>query len=112
MEYVQVTVYTNTAGIEPLTLALSNIGINGCAIEDAADFDEFLNAAEPSLYKYLEETNPEEILKIQHEKLIEQYRNYLIVGGMPDCVYSWITEKNSGLVLQIQNDLIARERSY
>ena len=71
------------------------------------DFDEFLNAAEPSLYKYLEETNPEEILKIQHEKLIEQYRNYLIVGGMPDCVYSWITEKNSGLVLQIQNDLIA-----
>ena len=71
------------------------------------DFDEFLNAAEPSLYKYLKETNPEEILKIQHEKLIEQYRNYLIVGGMPDCVYSWITEKNSGLVLQIQNDLIA-----
>ena len=71
------------------------------------DFDEFLNAAEPFLYKYLEETNPEEILKIQHEKLIEQYRNYLIVGGMPDCVYSWITEKNSGLVLQIQNDLIA-----
>lgn len=71
------------------------------------DFDEFLKAAEPSLCKYLEETAPEEIIKIQHEKLIEQYRNYLIVGGMPDCVYSWITEKNSGLVLQIQNDLIA-----
>lgn len=70
------------------------------------DFDEFLNAAEPSLYKYLEETNPQEILMIQHEKLLEQYRNYLIVGGMPDCVYSWITEKNAGLVLQIQKDLI------
>ena len=47
MEYVQVTVYTNTAGIEPLTLALSNIGINGCAIEDAADFDEFLKEVTP-----------------------------------------------------------------
>lgn len=71
------------------------------------DFDEFLNVAEPALYKYLEDTKPEEILKIQHEKLIEQYRNYLIVGGMPECVYSWITEKNSGAVLQIQKDLIA-----
>lgn len=70
------------------------------------DFDEFLNAAEPALYKYLEETNPKDIIKIQHEKLIEQYRNYLIVGGMPDCVLSWSTEKNAGLVLQIQKELL------
>lgn len=69
-------------------------------------FDEFLNAAEPFLYKYLEKTKPEEILKIQHDKLVEQYRNYLIVGGMPDCVYSWSTEKNAGIVLQIQKDLL------
>lgn len=70
------------------------------------DFDEFLNTAEPALYKYLEETNPKDIIKIQHEKLIEQYRNYLIVGGMPDCVLSWSTEKNAGLVLQIQKELL------
>ncbi|MCI6908220.1 MAG: 50S ribosomal protein L11 methyltransferase [Clostridiales bacterium] len=54
MEYVQVTVYTNTAGIEPLTLALSNIGINGCAIEDAADFDEFLKEVTPH-WDYVDE---------------------------------------------------------
>ncbi len=70
------------------------------------DFDEFLNAAEPSLCKYIEENSSGEILKIQHEKLIEQYRNYLIVGGMPECVYSWIMEKNAGTVLAIQKDLI------
>lgn len=70
------------------------------------DFDEFLNAASPDLYKYLDETKPEKIIKIQHEKLFEQYRNYLIVGGMPDCVYSWITDKNAGLVLQIQKELL------
>ena len=45
------------------------------------DFEEFLNALSPGLYKYINETAPEEILKIQHDKLIEQYRNYLIVGG-------------------------------
>ena len=71
------------------------------------DFEEFLNAVEPVLFNYIEETPPAEILKIQHDRLIEQYRNYLIVGGMPDCVCSWMTEKNSGVVLQIQNELLA-----
>ena len=54
MEYMQVTVYTNTAGIEPLTLALSDAGINGCAIEDAADFDEFLKEVTPH-WDYVDE---------------------------------------------------------
>ena len=70
------------------------------------DFEEFLNASEPALYEYLINTNPEEIIKIQHDKLIEQYHNYLIVGGLPDCVYSWVTEKNAGTVLQIQKELL------
>ncbi len=54
MEYMQVTIYTNTAGIEPLTLALSNEGINGCAIEDAADFEEFLRDVTPH-WDYVDE---------------------------------------------------------
>lgn len=70
------------------------------------NFDEFLNATDSDLYKYLEKTPPAEILKIQHDKLIEQYRNYLIIGGMPDCVSSWIQDRNSGTVLQIQKDLL------
>ncbi len=55
MEYMQVTIYTNTEGIEPLTLALSNIGINGCAIEDASDFDEFLKEVTPH-WDYVDES--------------------------------------------------------
>ena len=70
------------------------------------DFEEFLNALAPGLYRYITETAPEDILKIQHDKLIEQYRNYLIVGGMPSCVYSWMTEKNSGIVLRLQKELL------
>lgn len=70
------------------------------------DFEEFLQAAEPALYQYLEKTKPEEILKIQHEKLLDQYNNYQIIGGMPDCVLSWITEKNASVVLQLQQDLL------
>ena len=71
------------------------------------DFEEFLGAVQPGLLKYIEETPPAEIIEIQHAKLIEQYHNYLIVGGMPECVFSWVNEKNSGTVAQIQKELIS-----
>lgn len=70
------------------------------------DFEEFLGAVEPGLLKYIEKTQPEDIIEIQHTKLIEQYHNYLIIGGMPECVSSWVNEKNSGTVAQIQKELI------
>ena len=44
------------------------------------DFEEFLGAVEPGLLKYIEETKPEDIIEIQHTKLIEPYHNYLIIG--------------------------------
>ena len=71
------------------------------------DFEEFLGAAQPELLKYIEETSPEDIIEIQHTKLIEQYHNYLIVGGLPECVSCWANEKNSGTVAKIQKELIA-----
>ncbi len=71
------------------------------------DFEEFLGAVNPSLLKYLEETPPQEIISIQHTKLIEQFHNYLIVGGLPECVASWAEDQNSGTVLQIQRELLS-----
>ena len=53
------------------------------------DFEEFLGAVNPPLLKYLEESPPQEIIAIQHTKLIDQYHDYLIVGGLPECVASW-----------------------
>ena len=70
------------------------------------DFEEFLGAVQPGLLKYIQETRPEDIIEIQHTKLIEQYHNYLIVGGMPECVSCWMNEKNSGIVAQIQKELL------
>ena len=71
------------------------------------DFEEFLGAVQPELLKYIEETRPEDIIDIQHTKLIEQYHNYLIIGGMPECVSCWVNERNSGTVAQIQKELIS-----
>ncbi len=71
------------------------------------DFEEFLGAVNPPLLKYLQETPPEEIITIQHTKLIDQYHDYLIVGGLPECVASWVEDQNTGTVLQIQRELLS-----
>lgn len=42
MEWLEVTVYTSSAGIEPLTGRLYQLGVNGVSIEDEADFKDFL----------------------------------------------------------------------
>jgi ribosomal protein L11 methyltransferase len=42
MEWTEVNIYTETAGIELLCAKLMDIGIKGFAIQDAEDFNEFL----------------------------------------------------------------------
>ncbi len=42
MDWIKVTIYTSSAGIEPLTGVLYQIGVTGVEIEDEADFYDFL----------------------------------------------------------------------
>ncbi len=70
-------------------------------------FDEFLNATDPALYTYycsIEKEQP--ILELFHNRLLETYNNYLIIGGMPECVAAWIDSKDPAAVAAIQRDLI------
>lgn len=70
-------------------------------------FDEFLNATDPALYTYycsIEKEQP--ILELFHNRLLEAYNNYLIIGGMPECVAAWIDSKDPAAVAAIQRDLI------
>lgn len=70
-------------------------------------FDEFLNATDTSLYAYYCEIKKEqEIEDIFHHRLIDAYHNYLIIGGMPECVSSWIKYKDPQKVSRIQHELI------
>lgn len=43
MNWVEIDIFTTTEGIEPLTGSLLGMGINGFAIKDSADFEEFLS---------------------------------------------------------------------
>ena len=42
MDFLETTIFTTTAGIEPVTGVLLNLGINGFVVEDAQDFNDFL----------------------------------------------------------------------
>ena len=70
-------------------------------------FDEFLEATDSSLYAYYEGIQREQqIEEIFHNRLLETYNNYLIIGGMPECVASWIKYKDPSKVSRIQKELI------
>ena len=70
-------------------------------------FDEYLEATDSGLYAYYESIQKEQqIEEIFHNRLLEAYNNYLIIGGMPECVASWIKYKDPARVSQIQRELI------
>lgn len=70
-------------------------------------FDEFLCATDPSLFDYYESIRKDlQIEEIFHNRLLDAYNNYLIIGGMPECVQSWIKHKDPAGVSRIQRELI------
>ena len=70
-------------------------------------FDEFLEATDPALYAYYSNIQKnQQIEEIFHHRLLEAYNDYLIIGGMPECVSSWIKYKDPARISQIQKDLI------
>lgn len=70
-------------------------------------FDEFLDATDPILYTYYESIQKEqEIEEIFHNRLLDAFNNYLIIGGMPECVSSWVKYKDPAKIREIQRELI------
>lgn len=71
-------------------------------------FDEFLAVVNETLYQYyLTIQKGSAIEEIFHSKLLEMYSYYLIIGGMPECVSSWVKHKDPQKIAQIQTELIA-----
>lgn len=71
-------------------------------------FDEFLMANnETLLMETRNEATPERPLSdIIHKKLVEYFRTYLLVGGMPEVVSQWISSHDYIRCQEIQDDLI------
>ena len=70
-------------------------------------FDEFLNAIDSGLYAYYESIQKEQVIEqIFHQRLLDAYNYYLIIGGMPECVSSWIRYKDPTMISRIQRELV------
>jgi len=73
------------------------------------DFEEFLYAngmneiVISSMRKKFERLEP--IGEAMHDKIMDLFRKYLLVGGMPDAVNAYLAEKNIHLVREIQNEI-------
>lgn len=70
-------------------------------------FDEFLAAVDSPLYEYYVSIQKNHRIEdIFHNRLLEAYNYYLIIGGMPECVASWIKYRDPAKISQIQHELI------
>lgn len=75
------------------------------------DFEEFLVAngvgreAIEEMRKRFEKK--EQLAEALHDKVMDLFRKYLLVGGMPDCVNIFIKENNIMLIRKAQQDIHA-----
>ena len=70
-------------------------------------FDEFLEATDAPLFAYYQTIRKNQIIEeIFHNRLMDAYRSYLIIGGMPECVNSWIRYKDPARISRIQRELL------
>ena len=70
-------------------------------------FSEYLAAEDPALYDYYCGINCDtQIEQIFHNRLTESCDRYFIIGGMPECVSSWLKYKDPVRVASVQQELI------
>ncbi len=70
-------------------------------------FDEFLQAADESLFSYYTQIQKGQTIEtIFHQRLLDYYNQYLIVGGLPECVKMWLKYNDSQRVLKCQAELL------
>lgn len=73
------------------------------------DFEEFLYAngmneiVISSMRKKFDRLEP--LDEAMHDKIMDLFRKYLLVGGMPDAVNAYLEEKNIHLVREIQSEI-------
>jgi predicted AAA+ superfamily ATPase len=77
-------------------------------------FEEFLGATEPNLFAFYQQIKKDDIIEtVFHNQLMEVYQRYLIVGGMPECVQTWIDTKDPAEVIERQKELqLVYERDF
>lgn len=76
------------------------------------DFEEFClaNGVQPETIKYLNDCfdRHEPVSEVVHNKMTDLFRYYVIVGGMPAVVQTFIDTHDIGRVVALQRDILAQ----
>lgn len=102
LDWIEVTIFTSTEGIMPVTDLLEEQGIEGYALEDAADFEEFLQDTE-IYWDYVDENLKKE-LSSQETKI----KIYLSDDEEGKQQYKLLCEKLNELKKQDENNAYGR----
>jgi predicted AAA+ superfamily ATPase len=88
------------------------VGRIGYMYIEPLSFEEFLVASkQESLLSYLEAFQwNTEIPEALHEKLMSFFKEYIVIGGMPAAVASWVIDRSLPKVSQIHRNLITTYR--
>lgn len=74
------------------------------------DFEEWLwaNDVQPQHFDYLRRcfTNEEPVSKAVHQRMRELLLKYVIVGGMPEAVSTFLTTNDMGLTQKVQRNIV------
>lgn len=55
-------------------------------LDESKCFDEFLEATDEALYAYYDKIEKDQPIEtLFHNRLLDAYHYYLIIGGMPEC---------------------------
>ncbi|MEI6434736.1 MAG: AAA family ATPase [Bacteroidota bacterium] len=74
------------------------------------NFYEFLLATGKEMTAELICSKPEKLPETIHSEILESLRQYLFIGGMPECVEVWRNSGSMADVFDIQTDLVAAYR--
>lgn len=80
------------------------------------DFEEFLiaNGFNSLAINSLRESykNRKSLSEENHNKIMDLFKKYLLVGGLPDAVNTYLKDKNIVYIRNIQNDIISLYKQY
>jgi len=71
-------------------------------------FEEYMAAADEGMYQYFcGIRSGKDYIEAFHDRMMEHYKKYLIIGGMPECVQSWTSNADPAEVSAIQEEIIS-----
>jgi len=89
----------------PTSFPVGKVNINNLY---PLSFEEYLAASDPGMYHYFcGVKSGKDYISAFHNRMTEHYKKYLIIGGMPECVQSWVGREDPEEVGSIQGEIVS-----